>query len=358
MIRRPPRSTLFPYTTLFRSYDEALEHMHLTLDLLEQTFVAPHPALARTHHNLGRIYWKAARYNDAREHYETALAMRTSHDGSDHPRTAETAQHLASTLLFLDRHREAESLLRGALDTYREHYGDDDDLVGQVWNTLGRCLQEEGRAADAVGCFERAMEIVVSGAAPEDWRVGRVLHSLASAMIDQGNIEGARPHIERALTIKRANRGESHSEYAVTELLRARLVLGDPSRTSEDITDAKMIAQRTIGTLETTFETGRLETATAYTVLGELLMLLNNYDEAWDAFDRAMSMRRGVLAEESWRIGESHYLLGMCAIEQGDKQAAQLHLTAASRILTSTRHESDRIRSNAERAYARLVPSY
>src|SRR5256885_10292423 len=28
MIRRPPRSTLFPYTTLFRSRDEALQLMH------------------------------------------------------------------------------------------------------------------------------------------------------------------------------------------------------------------------------------------------------------------------------------------------------------------------------------------
>src|SRR5256885_10861158 len=27
MIRRPPRSTLFPYTTLFRSRDQALEHL-------------------------------------------------------------------------------------------------------------------------------------------------------------------------------------------------------------------------------------------------------------------------------------------------------------------------------------------
>src|SRR5688572_32560943 len=26
MIRRPPRSTLFPYTTLFRSFDAAAEH--------------------------------------------------------------------------------------------------------------------------------------------------------------------------------------------------------------------------------------------------------------------------------------------------------------------------------------------
>src|SRR5437899_8282263 len=29
MIRRPPRSTLFPYTTLFRSIVEALERYHL-----------------------------------------------------------------------------------------------------------------------------------------------------------------------------------------------------------------------------------------------------------------------------------------------------------------------------------------
>src|SRR3989442_2498809 len=29
MIRRPPRSTLFPYTTLFRSRDAALRHEHV-----------------------------------------------------------------------------------------------------------------------------------------------------------------------------------------------------------------------------------------------------------------------------------------------------------------------------------------
>src|SRR5256885_3588351 len=29
MIRRPPRSTLFPYTTLFRSLEDQVEHAHL-----------------------------------------------------------------------------------------------------------------------------------------------------------------------------------------------------------------------------------------------------------------------------------------------------------------------------------------
>src|SRR3712207_7359196 len=34
MIRRPPRSTLFPYTTLFRSWNVRDEHMVDTLDRL------------------------------------------------------------------------------------------------------------------------------------------------------------------------------------------------------------------------------------------------------------------------------------------------------------------------------------
>src|SRR2546426_5011375 len=35
MIRRPPRSTLFPYTTLFRSLESRLDKVHLGLDCRE-----------------------------------------------------------------------------------------------------------------------------------------------------------------------------------------------------------------------------------------------------------------------------------------------------------------------------------
>jgi hypothetical protein len=31
MIRRPPRSTLFPYTTLFRSYDSGAENLYIDI---------------------------------------------------------------------------------------------------------------------------------------------------------------------------------------------------------------------------------------------------------------------------------------------------------------------------------------
>src|SRR2546426_11997638 len=37
MIRRPPRSTLFPYTTLFRSHRQAAELVHRRRELLRET---------------------------------------------------------------------------------------------------------------------------------------------------------------------------------------------------------------------------------------------------------------------------------------------------------------------------------
>src|SRR5258708_12826978 len=36
MIRRPPRSTLFPYTTLFRSVGQRLEPVHRRLGLMDR----------------------------------------------------------------------------------------------------------------------------------------------------------------------------------------------------------------------------------------------------------------------------------------------------------------------------------
>src|SRR5258708_11679583 len=41
MIRRPPRSTLFPYTTLFRSGHAAAEEIKLMLNLAKPKYILP-----------------------------------------------------------------------------------------------------------------------------------------------------------------------------------------------------------------------------------------------------------------------------------------------------------------------------
>src|SRR2546422_8442643 len=50
MIRRPPRSTLFPYTTLFRSHPVVHAPVAVRADVLEPVAVAPllRPAAPRT----------------------------------------------------------------------------------------------------------------------------------------------------------------------------------------------------------------------------------------------------------------------------------------------------------------------
>src|SRR3712207_7358330 len=48
MIRRPPRSTLFPYTTLFRSLHAARRHLEEAIRL-DPAYARPHAALAISH---------------------------------------------------------------------------------------------------------------------------------------------------------------------------------------------------------------------------------------------------------------------------------------------------------------------
>src|SRR2546422_2430953 len=40
MIRRPPRSTLFPYTTLFRSQTERLDHLGIVAGVCQEAGIA------------------------------------------------------------------------------------------------------------------------------------------------------------------------------------------------------------------------------------------------------------------------------------------------------------------------------
>src|SRR5207244_13373607 len=63
MIRRPPRSTLFPYTTLFRSVDAA--GVAAMISLLEQA--EQHPSQARSHLLGGQLDRKSTRLNSSHQ---------------------------------------------------------------------------------------------------------------------------------------------------------------------------------------------------------------------------------------------------------------------------------------------------
>src|SRR5256885_7527159 len=134
MIRRPPRSTLFPYTTLFRSllgiifsneknFPDALDAFQRALQL--------NPKSVKTHGNLANFYIAEGKPDLAEKEFTTALALAPTDRDSNynyglfllskgspslavlhllrvHPPTVESQFHLVRA--YLERGKTAEAL--------------------------------------------------------------------------------------------------------------------------------------------------------------------------------------------------------------------------------------------------------
>src|SRR2546421_6742941 len=76
MIRRPPRSTLFPYTTLFRSQDDALAF------LKQQEYLLKSGVIAQRDYDLANTAYKTAeaKYNQAAAQLNQAVLSERSEE--------------------------------------------------------------------------------------------------------------------------------------------------------------------------------------------------------------------------------------------------------------------------------------
>src|SRR2546430_13878383 len=81
MIRRPPRSTLFPYTTLFRSAGEALDEMNDHAGATQQfrAAVKANPKEPNVHFGLGYLLWTQSEYEEAAQEFQAELANVPNH---------------------------------------------------------------------------------------------------------------------------------------------------------------------------------------------------------------------------------------------------------------------------------------
>src|ERR1039458_10734290 len=100
MIRRPPRSTLFPYTTLFRSLDAPILR-HDVIAAAAHAKLAHHSGM-RALQDLDNLAIGAAIRLDARDAHQHAVAMHGlargiggGGDGSDRKSTPLDTQHLS-----------------------------------------------------------------------------------------------------------------------------------------------------------------------------------------------------------------------------------------------------------------------
>src|SRR3712207_8506035 len=99
MIRRPPRSTLFPYTTLFRSHDVArlrvVEHMPMELAFWVRIFLDAVQVLALRHEleGQGRADRKSTRLNSSHANISYAVfCLKKKKNNNNHLRPATVDQ--------------------------------------------------------------------------------------------------------------------------------------------------------------------------------------------------------------------------------------------------------------------------
>src|SRR5256885_17142506 len=101
MIRRPPRSTLFPYTTLFRSYsglgeyDKAEATILRAIAISEKTIGPDNVRLTDQLESLADIYVIKEEYAKAEPVYQRSLRIQEKALPADHPDLAVTFMGLA-----------------------------------------------------------------------------------------------------------------------------------------------------------------------------------------------------------------------------------------------------------------------
>src|SRR2546430_10991219 len=90
MIRRPPRSTLFPYTTLFRS--KALPKLKAAL--------AASPQSARIHYRLAVAHLALKDEGSARTELKETLRLSPQHRSEEHTSELQSQSNLVCRLLL------------------------------------------------------------------------------------------------------------------------------------------------------------------------------------------------------------------------------------------------------------------
>src|SRR5437016_14164316 len=159
MIRRPPRSTLFPYTTLFRSGDL------VGAEQLYSPYLHQSPDSAEGHANLGVVYAHLNKLDDAIREYHRALGLQPALPGvylnlgiayfrkndfwraveplrkflSFEPKNSQAERLLGLSYAELDRYPEAISLLA----PYRK------EQDPTVLFTLTACYARSGKTQEA-----------------------------------------------------------------------------------------------------------------------------------------------------------------------------------------------------------------
>ncbi|MCA9291429.1 MAG: serine/threonine protein kinase [Phycisphaerales bacterium] len=239
----PARTAIGESLMSFGRRDEAQRHFEAAYALYASLHRPPHPDLATSLHNLGRVHWKKREFAAALPYYEDALAMRRALYGDRHLDTARSMTHLASTLKNLGRLDEALAMYRRSLEIHQAILPPLHVEIGGTLNGLATCYLELDRPRDALPCLEGAVEIAAAEYGDDDWRTARGRHNLARCLIDLGTFGRARTMLEQALVVKRTRPDETDIANTLIQLARVARLAGDDAEYVVFRTEAERIVR-------------------------------------------------------------------------------------------------------------------
>lgn len=319
-------------------YDAAERELLEAQDLRRKMFKPPHPALAASLHNLGRLRFKQNRFAEAEQYYRQALEMRQQLFGSDNDDVARTMHHLALTVQELGRMDEAEQLWREALAIRRRILPQGD---ARIANTLSGLATFEM----AVGDYEQARESLTEVLAtvesdpslgPKSLPAGRVLHNLGMVLTSLDEYEQGRVILERALDIKQAN--ERNSEYiakTLAELGRNRLWA------NSDFPGARAWIERSLALRRSRHSSGD-QVAESLRLLAEVCVAEDDTETAMSLVEQAAGqMADSSRSPDHWDYALLHAAEARVFAAAGDDTNALTAAEQADAIMSRQRPDSD-----------------
>jgi eukaryotic-like serine/threonine-protein kinase len=213
------------------TYDQAQAQLLRAYKLREQSLDPPHPDLAASLHNLGRLRFKQQRYSEAESYYRKALDMRTKLFGRENAQVARTTHHLAYTLQKQGRLDEAQKYWTEALRIRRAVLEPDDADIANTLSGLATNSLERGDNAGAATAARDALDIVLAHPdfGPNSLQAGRVTHNLGVALSNLGRLDEAEDKLREAIRIKTLREPDSiHRARSLSALARVLSRKGQP----------------------------------------------------------------------------------------------------------------------------------
>ncbi len=257
------------------NYAEADFQLNRAYVLRLQSLTAPHPDLAASLHNLGRLRFKQRRFTEAETYYRQALAMREALFGKEHADVAWTMHHLAFTLQIQGRRDEALPFWTEALRIRRAVLNPGDINIANTLSGLATNHLARGDSASAAAVLRAALDIIHDDPdyGPDSLPVGRVKHNLGVAFDNLG-------------------------------------AFGDSEQVLQDVVRIKNLS-----------EPGSMQLARSHIALARTLLHLRRFDDAARELQLALAIQENLEIPIN-REPDAAILLAQIGLAQGDKDAA------------------------------------